>query len=139
MPECDQPRKPLGPIRPGIEAFVGRETDAEFGGMAGQLSLHFPSDFPPPDAKPRGTLRYGWGRQVTARAVGTSFVLVTADSRGKAGMGRDLWEAEFAVCKTAGVAYIGYAELPFSGVRASPGADGLVVGSSIDAIGVLDW
>jgi hypothetical protein len=49
----------------------------------------FPSTFPPPDAKPRGTGRNGRGRQVTAEAVGRLFVHVTSDNRDQVGMGRD--------------------------------------------------
>ncbi len=63
----------------------------------------FPSTFPPPDAKPRGTGRNGRGRRVTADAVGWPFVHVTSDDRDRVGMGRDRWGAEFAVCKIAGL------------------------------------
>jgi hypothetical protein len=49
----------------------------------------FPSDFPPPDAGPRWSGRYGQGCRVTAEAVGRSFVHVTTDDRGQAGMDRE--------------------------------------------------
>jgi hypothetical protein len=46
----------------------------------------FPSDFPPPDAGPRGSGRYGQGRRVTAEAVDRPFVHVTSDDRGQVGI-----------------------------------------------------
>jgi hypothetical protein len=49
----------------------------------------FPSDFPPPDARPRGTGQHGRERRVTAAAVGRPFVHVTSDSRDEVRMGRD--------------------------------------------------
>ena len=49
----------------------------------------FPSDFPQPDAKLRGTGRNGQGRQVTAEAVDRPFAHVTGDDRGQMGMERD--------------------------------------------------
>jgi hypothetical protein len=62
----------------------------------------FPSTFPPPDAKPRGTERNGRGRRVTAGAVGGPFVLVTADRRGRIGMGRDPPGDRPSHCEIAG-------------------------------------
>jgi hypothetical protein len=65
----------------------------------------FRSTFPPPDVRPRGTGRNGWGHRVTAEAILASFVLVTGDDRGRVGMGRDSRGGAAAVCKTAGFAY----------------------------------
>jgi hypothetical protein len=46
----------------------------------------FPSTFPPPDARPRGTGRNGRGRRVTTEAVDRLFMHVTAVVRDQAGM-----------------------------------------------------
>jgi len=62
-----------------------------------------PSTFPPPDAKPRGTGRNGRGRRVTAEAADRPFVHVTADERGRVGMGRDARGDGGSVCKIAGL------------------------------------
>jgi hypothetical protein len=72
----------------------------------------FPSDFPPPDAGPRGTGRYGQGHRLTAEAVGRPFVHATTDDRGQVGMGRDPRGAGGATCKTAGIAYTGSNPVP---------------------------
>jgi hypothetical protein len=77
--------------RTAVGAFVGRNTDAESGDWWPGFRSNFPSTFPPPDALPRGTGRYRWGRRVTAGAVSRVFVLVTADGRGPVGMRGDLW------------------------------------------------
>jgi hypothetical protein len=53
----------------------------------------FPSYFPPPDARPRGTGWNGRGRQVTAEAVGRAFVHVTSDDRCQWGCGGTRGEA----------------------------------------------
>ena len=72
----------------------------------------FPSDFPPPDAGPRGTGRNGRGRRVTAEAVGRPFVHVTSDDRDQVGMGRDPRGDGGATCKIAGIAYTGSNPVP---------------------------
>ncbi len=72
-----------GPIGPAVGAFVGHNTDAESGGMAGGISLHFPSTFPPPDALPRGTGRNGRGRRMIVRAFARPFVHVTTYNWGQ--------------------------------------------------------
>jgi hypothetical protein len=45
---------------------------------------------------------------VTAEAIGRSFVHVASDDRGQAGMVGDPRGDAAAVCKIAGIAYIGY-------------------------------
>jgi hypothetical protein len=45
----------------------------------------FPSTFPPPDARPRGTGRNRQGRRATAEAVDSPFVHVTSDNWGRWG------------------------------------------------------
>jgi len=72
----------------------------------------FPSDFPPPDARSRGTGGNGRGRRVTAEAAGTPFVHVTDDDRDQIGTGRDQRENDGAVCKIAGIAYTGSNPVP---------------------------
>jgi hypothetical protein len=49
----------------------------------------FPSDFPPPDARPHRTERNGRGRRGTAEAAASLFVHVTSDDRDRVGMGGD--------------------------------------------------
>ena len=102
MPPVRWTPQASSPIGPGIEAFIGRDTDAESGRMAAGISLHFPSTFPPPDALPHGTERNAQGRRGTAGVVGGPFALVRPDSRGQVGIGRDLQGAELAACKIAG-------------------------------------
>jgi hypothetical protein len=70
------------------------------------------STFAPPDAGPSGTGRNGWGRDVTAKAIPASLVLVTGDDRVQAGMGEDLRGAAAATCKIAGIAYTGSNPVP---------------------------
>jgi hypothetical protein len=77
-----------------------------------QMTPKFPSDFPPPDARPHGTGRHARGRQGTAEAVGRPFVLATADGRGRVGTGRDARGDAGGVCKTAGIAYTGSNPVP---------------------------
>ena len=92
-----------------LEPYVARCMGAEPWSDGGQ---EFPSYFPPPDARPRGTGRYGQGRQVTAEAVGRPFVHVTSDDRGQVGMGRALQGGGGATCKIAGIAYTGSNPVP---------------------------
>jgi hypothetical protein len=72
----------------------------------GGWRVEFPSTFPPPDARPRGTGRYGRGRLVTAGDVGGLFVLVTTNGRVLVGTGGDPRGAAGATCKIAGIAYV---------------------------------
>jgi hypothetical protein len=71
----------------------------------------FPSDFPPPDAGPRGTGRNGQGRRVTAEAVGRPFMHVTSDDRDLVGMAGDP-PGDSGACKIAGIAYTGSNPVP---------------------------
>ncbi len=82
-----------------------------WGALVGR-QLGFRSTFPLPDAMPRRTGRNKAGRGMTAGAVGELFLLVTADERGRVGMGRDLPGAAPAACKTAGYAYTGSNPVP---------------------------
>jgi hypothetical protein len=80
--------------------------------LSGQIEPGFPSNFPPPDARPRGSGRYRQGRLVTAEAVGRSFVHVTSGDRDQVGMGRDPRGDGGATCKIAGIAYTGSNPVP---------------------------
>jgi len=76
------------------------------------MAAGIPSDFPPPDARPRGTRGNRQGHRVTADAVGRPFGQVTGDDLGQAGMGRDARGNAAATCKTAGFAYTGSNPVP---------------------------
>ena len=76
------------------------------------MAAGIPSDFPPPDAGPRGTGRNGQGRRVTAEAVGRPLVQVTSDDRDQLGMERDPRGDGGATCKIAGIAYTGSNPVP---------------------------
>src|SRR5829696_9503732 len=76
----------------------------------------FPSDFPPPDARPRGMGRNRRGRQVTAEAAGMLIVHVASDDRDYVGMRRDEWGDGGATCKIAGIAYTGSNPVPATSV-----------------------
>src|SRR5829696_9650176 len=60
----------------------------------------FPSDFPPLDARSRGTGRNGRGRRVTTEAVDRLFMHVTAVVRDQAGMAGDFRGAGAATVKS---------------------------------------
>jgi hypothetical protein len=72
----------------------------------------FPSTFPPPDARPRGTEWNKQGRRGTAETVDRLFVHVTSYCREQVGMGRDRRGDGGAVCKIAGIAYTGSNPVP---------------------------
>jgi len=72
----------------------------------------FPSFFPPPDARPRGTWQDRWGRRVTAEAVDRRFVHVRNDHQDRVGMGGDGRGNGGATCKIAGIAYTGSNPVP---------------------------
>ena len=82
------------------------------GAGRGQPPAGFPSTFPPPDARPRGTARNGQGRQVTAEAADGPFAHVTSNERSQAGMRGDVRGAAGATYKTAGFAYTGSNPVP---------------------------
>jgi hypothetical protein len=70
-----------------------------------------PSDFPPPDARPRGTGRNKRGRRVTAEAVSRPFVQLTGDHQDQVATGGDP-RGDGGACKTAGFAYTGSNPVP---------------------------
>ena len=76
-------------------------------------------DFPPLDARLRETGRNGWGRRVTAEAVGRPFAHVTSDNRDQMGIGRDPRGEGGATCKIAGIAYTGSNPVPATTALAS--------------------
>ena len=91
------------------------ECDHAAGDRCGNLGRRrpgFPSDFPPPDAGPRGTERNGQGRRVPAEAVYRAFVHVTSGLAGQVGMRRDPRGGGGATCKIAGIAYTGSNPVP---------------------------
>ena len=91
---------------------LANERGEEVGGTLVRWQPGFPSDFPPPDAKPCGTGTNRRGRQVTAEAVDRPFVHVTSDIRDQKGMGRDSRGEGDATCKIAGIAYTGSNPVP---------------------------
>src|SRR5829696_298318 len=85
-------------------------------GLVNRWRPGFPSDFPPPDARPRGMGRNRRGRQVTAEAAGMLIVHVASDDRDYVGIRRDEWGDGGAVCKIAGIAYTGSNPVPATSV-----------------------
>ncbi len=115
MPTRDAPagfRKSAGYVHQRVLGRnMARETDLRYlrhlcgtlvGGRPG-----FPSTFPPPDARPRGTERDDWGRPGIVEAVAALFVLVTVDNRDCEGQEVTIGEPPVGSVKSPASAYPG--------------------------------